>query len=126
MTDTYVIHAPVSGFSPADAEVSNHDAILDVLAAIPDVDLVERLIRDDGTAELYFRWDPKADDLGAEVWHVARQHADHIRSAVGGAGLALLNPVNVETRDVAEKASGSRKATASAAGTKREPASSTK
>lgn len=66
--------------------------------------LVEHLIRDDGSAILYFEWDPPAEgegedvDGGAQTWQTAKLYTDNIRSAVAGVGLQI-HEVIITARD---------------------------
>lgn len=112
MTDSqYVVEVEVEGFEavtgtenrvidPADRDRLNRER-LDYLP--DDVNLVETLVRDDGTGILWFGWDPPAEDEvdldlgedekatgGAKTWQTAKEYTEHIRSSVVGAQFQVV------------------------------------
>jgi hypothetical protein len=133
MTETYCVVAQVSGFATDDdvkkAEHRGHkldkDAhnadLVDEVMRIIDEASVDVMIRDDGTGEVVVEWVPKAEEDGTQSWQQAKDSIEQIRSAIVGAGLATLNPVKVELRDIEPKTTGKvvkRKSTKKAAAAK--------
>jgi hypothetical protein len=103
MADTYVVVAEVSGFGDDDEE--------DKLAFLQaHTTFLEALIRDDGTGEAVFLWEPDEEADGTRSFTAAEPSLEHVRSALQGAGLPPTNPLRVEMRDVkAKKASAKKK-----------------
>lgn len=104
MTETYCVVAQVGGFATKadhlDGSIDDHnDKILSDLEANVDVKVLSKLVRDDGTGEIAVVWKPEAEADGTMAWHKAKESVEEVKSAVQGAGLALLNPVTVELRE---------------------------
>lgn len=83
-------------------------AQVESVAGERDLVLADKMIRDDGTGELYFRFEPKTEseyastEGGATTWDSAlRNHIEPMRSTMAGAGLQV-NGIRVEGRDVSQ------------------------
>lgn len=95
-TNAYVVVAQVGGFTRR-----NRDRKLKTLEREAEARIVDRLLRDDGTAELCFEWHPDAESDGTKSFQESKESLEAVRSAVTGAALTLLNPIKVERREVA-------------------------
>jgi hypothetical protein len=117
MDTEYMVEVEVQGFAvegqvdvdgsrvTADEAEKANDDKLAMLKGNELVDIVDTLVRDDGSGIIYFRWDPPAEALvrehdqnvevadsdepegAAQTWHSAKLYTEQVISAVAGAGL---------------------------------------
>ena len=102
MADTYVVVAEVSGFGDDDEK--------DKLALLQaNTTYVDALIREDGSGEVVFLWEPDEEADGAKTFMAAEPSLEHIRSSLQGAGLPPMNPLRVEMRDIKRPKAAAKK-----------------
>lgn len=106
MDSEHVVEVEVQGFAvegqvavdghrlDADEAEAANDEKVAILTDNETVDLLDVLVREDGTGIVYFRWVPPGENVdgerlddAADTWHSAKAYTEHIISTVVGAGL---------------------------------------
>jgi len=100
MTSTFAVKIEVAGLVTEDDKGKTHRFPLRKTFG---KDLVDELVRDDGTGILYFEWHPEEEDDGARTWEEGKHNAEHYRSLVVGAGLPVLTAPSIVVTDPDER-----------------------